>query len=667
MPYSDPLMDGPVIQHAADHGARAGGSRVDDVFRAARAVRDAGGAAARHDLLEPRRCATASTGSPPTSPPPAAPGSSPPTSSPTRPASGSRPATRTASTGSSSSRPLDPRAARQGHRRPAAASSTPPRTMGVTGARTSVGDARRGPRRAHPGRDRPARSASGSASPPATRPPRSAAYADGVIVGSALVRSLTGAGELGDRLDALRALTAELADGVRTERDEHGDGRRDPGVAEEQPSAGRERLLDVIGLVAAALPRRGARLRRRREGRPAADRPSGPCRPTSCFPYEPRRLHRATRCRSSRSSLGRAARARPVHPAGRRSPSTLLMVAFIVGISQAWARGLTIDCGCFGGGGQIGAAETQYPQEIARDVGLRPRRGLARGRRPRTLASLDRTCSATEGDPEPPWPRSRTTPPASDARRPRSRPPRSPPGSGANKIVVGAVVVVVAIIAVVGGVIWIEQNKQGASPAAATRCPPGVAAMGAGYPAFQRRHAAAGAPTRRPLRGLPVPGLRPVRGAARPHRPGAGRRTGKIKLVYHVMNFLDDNLRNDSSTRAANAAFCAADAGQVPGVPRHDLRRASPRGGRRLHRRRSSRRFAETGRHHRRGADHVAAAAYDAGTYDDYVDSVERGSLRPTACSGTPTVKLDGKDVDLDAIAIARAAQPQADRGTPRK
>ena len=29
-----------------------------------------------------------------------------------------------------------------------------------------------------------------------------------------------------------------------------------------------------------------------------------------------------------------------------------------------------------------------------------------------------------------------------------------------------------------------------------------------------------------------------------------------------MKNFLDDNLRNDSSTRAANAAFCASDAGK---------------------------------------------------------------------------------------------------------
>ena len=49
---------------------------------------------------------------------------------------------------------------------------------------------------------------------------------------------------------------------------------------------------------------------------------------------------------------------------------TLLMVMFIVAISQAWARGLTIDCGCFGSGGQVAKEDTRYLQEILRDVGL---------------------------------------------------------------------------------------------------------------------------------------------------------------------------------------------------------------------------------------------------------------------------------------------------------
>ena len=50
--------------------------------------------------------------------------------------------------------------------------------------------------------------------------------------------------------------------------------------------------------------------------------------------------------------------------------SALLFVAFIAGIASAWARGLQIDCGCFGGGGYAADAAAKYPWEIARDLGL---------------------------------------------------------------------------------------------------------------------------------------------------------------------------------------------------------------------------------------------------------------------------------------------------------
>jgi uncharacterized membrane protein YphA (DoxX/SURF4 family) len=51
--------------------------------------------------------------------------------------------------------------------------------------------------------------------------------------------------------------------------------------------------------------------------------------------------------------------------------SAALLVVFIAGISSAWARGLSIDCGCFGGGGQLGEGQSpQYGPEIARDVAL---------------------------------------------------------------------------------------------------------------------------------------------------------------------------------------------------------------------------------------------------------------------------------------------------------
>lgn len=50
--------------------------------------------------------------------------------------------------------------------------------------------------------------------------------------------------------------------------------------------------------------------------------------------------------------------------------SALLMLAFMIGISQAWARGLSIDCGCFGGGGQVAPGEADYLTPLLRDTGL---------------------------------------------------------------------------------------------------------------------------------------------------------------------------------------------------------------------------------------------------------------------------------------------------------
>ncbi|MDF2709039.1 MAG: DoxX family protein [Nonomuraea muscovyensis] len=51
--------------------------------------------------------------------------------------------------------------------------------------------------------------------------------------------------------------------------------------------------------------------------------------------------------------------------------ATLLMLAFVLGIAWAWANGLRIDCGCFGGGGELGAGqEPTYLLDIVRDFGL---------------------------------------------------------------------------------------------------------------------------------------------------------------------------------------------------------------------------------------------------------------------------------------------------------
>jgi uncharacterized membrane protein YphA (DoxX/SURF4 family) len=48
----------------------------------------------------------------------------------------------------------------------------------------------------------------------------------------------------------------------------------------------------------------------------------------------------------------------------------VLFVVFIGGAASVWARGLFIDCGCFGGGGKVAVGQTRYPLEILRDAGL---------------------------------------------------------------------------------------------------------------------------------------------------------------------------------------------------------------------------------------------------------------------------------------------------------
>ena len=70
-----------------------------------------------------------------------------------------------------------------------------------------------------------------------------------------------------------------------------------------------------------------------------------------------------------------------------------LLLVFIAGVAQAWARGLSIDCGCFGGGGAVAPGATAYLQEIVRDVGF-----LALAAwlvvRPHTLLSMDARLTA---------------------------------------------------------------------------------------------------------------------------------------------------------------------------------------------------------------------------------------------------------------------------------
>jgi uncharacterized membrane protein YphA (DoxX/SURF4 family) len=74
--------------------------------------------------------------------------------------------------------------------------------------------------------------------------------------------------------------------------------------------------------------------------------------------------------------------------------SVALLLVFVAGVTQAWARGLSIDCGCFGGGGAVAPGETAYVEELLRDTAFV---ALAAWLvvRPRTFLALDSRLSDT--------------------------------------------------------------------------------------------------------------------------------------------------------------------------------------------------------------------------------------------------------------------------------
>lgn len=76
--------------------------------------------------------------------------------------------------------------------------------------------------------------------------------------------------------------------------------------------------------------------------------------------------------------------------------SALLLVVFLAGLGQAWARGLSIDCGCFGGGGPVAPGQEAYGTELVRDLGFLALAGWL-AIRPRTPFALDRRWDAPPG------------------------------------------------------------------------------------------------------------------------------------------------------------------------------------------------------------------------------------------------------------------------------
>lgn len=121
---------------------------------------------------------------------------------------------------------------------------------------------------------------------------------------------------------------------------------------------------------------------------------------------------------------------------------------------------------------------------------------------------------------------------------------------------------------------------------------------------------------------------------------------GKIKLVFHPMVFLDEKLGNDSSKTVTNAAACAADAGAY--LRYHDVAMShQPSEGKGYTDAQVQQFAADAGL----SGDQLATwkRCEAANTYAGYVRASEETALA-SGVNGTPTFKLNGKELDLNGI-----------------
>jgi protein-disulfide isomerase len=219
---------------------------------------------------------------------------------------------------------------------------------------------------------------------------------------------------------------------------------------------------------------------------------------------------------------------------------------------------------------------------------------------------------------------------------------KATPKSGPNPVIIGAIIAAVVVVAVVVAIVIGNGGKSGSSSAGAGNpVPVGVVGGTGGGILANPTTAKANAPTMDLYEDFQCPLCGELEKALGPQVRTLSD-AGQIKLVVHMMSFLDGNLGNDSSTRAANAAACAADAGKFlqyhaavfAGQP---VKEGAGYTNAQLTQ------FAQTA-----GITGPALTTWQKCTttaqHAQYVTDVETASGK-AGVTGTPTVKLNGTDI----------------------
>ena len=225
--------------------------------------------------------------------------------------------------------------------------------------------------------------------------------------------------------------------------------------------------------------------------------------------------------------------------------SSTLLVVFLVGIVQAWGRGLKLDCGCFGGGGAT--THPNYWIDIVRDVALLVV-ALYLVWRPLSQLSVDDYLT-TRHEIAPPSAKAVRRDPRAIARYQAKRAARERENRGRLRWVAVSTACVVALICLIGVSVQSSRAKiQGTLTATNATVANGVVVGKATAPVTLDTYEDFQCPICQNFESTTGADLTKL------------VNVGKIKIRYHMMAFLDSSSSgNKYSTRAANAALCASD------------------------------------------------------------------------------------------------------------
>jgi protein-disulfide isomerase/uncharacterized membrane protein YphA (DoxX/SURF4 family) len=316
--------------------------------------------------------------------------------------------------------------------------------------------------------------------------------------------------------------------------------------------------------------------------------------------------------------------------------SSTLLVVFLAGIISAAARGLQIDCGCFGGGGQLGAGQsTAYTGEILRDAGLLIVSVFLVWAY-RTRFAVDNVIRSYG-----PQPTVRGRRKTAEAGRRLAALLEERRQQGERRVRFASAATALVLVALVGVGIGIQASR---IPAPTGPVPTGVS-LADGVTVGRST-----APVTLDLYEDPqCPVCAQFEAQVGPAISG-WIASGKVAVHYHVISFLDSASTTEYSSRAANALYAAAGVSPDAFARYHQLlyQQQPAEGSAGLTEDTLVRLAQQSG----------AGAAADqirAGTYADYVARATDQSSKD-GVTGTPTVLVNGKAVDQPTLDQVTAA-----------